>query len=55
MSVYKDATRKEIVRGNPPLECWGFTISPRYHVDRFHTYMNCPKNMDPDIAEHAKR
>ena len=50
-----EAIRKATGRVNAPLECWGFTNSPRYHVERFHTYRNCPNNMDPNVAESTKR
>ena len=37
------------------MECWGRTNSPRYHADRFHTHRDCPNNMEPDVAENAKK
>ena len=41
--------------GSTPL--WndgGFTNSPRYHAERFHTYRNCPNKREPDVAEREK-
>ena len=55
MSVSEEAIIKATGRFNTLLECWGCTNPPRYHVDRFHTYRNFPNNMEPDVAEHAKR
>ena len=51
MSVSEDAIRKSTGRFNTPVECWGCTNSPGYHVDRFHTYINFPNKGDPDVAE----
>ena len=55
MGVAEEAIRKETGRFNAPLDFWGCTNSPVYHMDRFHTFNNCPQNMDPDVAERAKR
>ena len=55
ISMAEEAIRKVKGRVNYPLECWGCTKSPIYHTGRFHTYRNCPNNMDPDVAERAKR
>ena len=54
MSVAEEAIRKATGRVNAPLECWECTNSPIYHVDRFHSYRNCPNNMDPDVADRVK-
>ena len=54
MSVAKEAAIKATGRFNAPLEFWGCTKSPRYHVEIFHTYSNPPKNMYPDVAECEK-
>ena len=53
MSVAEEAIRKATGRFNASLEFWGFTTSPRYHADRFHTYRNCPNKMDPNMVERA--
>ena len=37
------------------MEGWGCTNSPRYHVDRFHTYRNCPKKRYQEIAERSNQ
>ena len=55
MSVEEEAIRKVTGRVNAPLEWWGCTNSSSYHVDRLHTYSNCPNNMYPDMEERAKR
>ena len=39
---------------NAPLECWGCTNYPIYHMDMLHAYINCPKKMGPYIAECKK-
>ena len=54
-SVAEEAIRKAIGWFNAQLECWGCTYSPRYHVNIFHTYRNCPKKMYAEIAESAKQ
>ena len=55
MSVVEEAIRKEIGRFNTPVEfCW-CTNYPRYHADRFNTYINCPNKRDLDVAEQAKQ
>ena len=54
MSVTKEATRKATGRVNYSLKYWGCTNYLRYHVDRFHTNINCPQNMDPEVPERAK-
>ena len=54
-SVAEYAIIKATDRSNAPMECWGCTNPPRYHADRFQTYINFPNKMDPDVAEHAKR
>ena len=53
-SVDEESIIKETGRVNDPLKFWGYTKSPRYQMDRFHAYRNCPNNMDPDVAERAK-
>ena len=55
MNVAEYAIIKERVRVNAPLEFWGCNKPPIYHPNRFHTYRNCPNNMDPDVAERAKQ
>ena len=50
MSVAEEAIRKATNSVNVPLECWWCTNSPRYHVDRYHTYRNFPNKMDPDVS-----
>ena len=55
MSVAEVAIIKTTWRVNSLLDCWGWTNSPRYHADRFHTYRNWPNNMDTEVAECAKR
>ena len=55
MSVTEEAIQKASGRVNAPLEFWGCTNSPRYHVDKFHTYRNCPNKMDPGVADRVKR
>ena len=40
---------------NTPVERWICTNSPKYHVDRFHTYINCPNKRGLDVSEHAKQ
>ena len=55
MSVTEEAIRKETGRVNAPLECWGFTNSPRYHTYRFQKYRNCHNKKHPDIAERVKQ
>ena len=54
MSVVGEAIRKVTGRFNTPLESWGCTNSPSYHVDRFRTHMKCPNKMDPDMVERVK-
>ena len=51
MSMVEEAIINATFRFNAPVEFWGCTNSPRYHADRFHTYMNCPNKRDPDVAE----
>ena len=51
MGVAEEAIRKATGRFNTPMEFWGCTNSPRYHADRFHTYINCPNKTDPFISE----
>ena len=55
MSVDEEDIRNTTGRVNAALECWGCTKSPIYHVDRLHTYRNCPNKMDPDVADRTKR
>ena len=55
MGVSEEAIRKAKGMVNAPLDFWRCNNSPRYHADRFHTYSNCPKNMDPYVAERVKR
>ena len=55
MSVDKNVIRNATGRVDAPLECCGCTNSPRYHVERFHTYRNCPNKMELDVTEFAKR
>ena len=55
MSVAEESIIKETGRFNTPVECWGWTKSPIYHADRFHTYINCPNKIDPDVAEREKQ
>ena len=55
MSVAEESIRKATGRFNKPVECWGCTNCPRYHVEKFHTYINCPNMSDPDVAEKAKQ
>ena len=55
MSVKKEAIRKATGKVDDQLEFCGCTKSPRYHSYRFHTYSNCPNNMEPEVAERAKR
>ena len=55
MSVSKEALIKAKGRVDTPLDYWGYTNSPRYHMYRFYTYRNCPNKMDPDVAECPKR
>ena len=50
MSVAEEAIINSTGRVNAPLELWGCNNSPRYHVDRFHTYTNCPNKIDPEVA-----
>ena len=47
MSVGEGAIIKSTVRVNTPLQFWGRTNSPGYHVDRFHTYKNKHKKYGP--------
>ena len=47
MSVYEKSVIKATGRVNASLQCWGFTNSPRYHADRFHTYRNFPTQYVP--------
>ena len=47
--------RKATCRVNALIEQQGCNNFPRYHIGRFHTYRNCPKNMDPDVTECAER
>ena len=51
MIVAEEAIRKSKGRVNAPLECWECKNLPRYHANRFHTYMNYPKNTEPVFAE----
>ena len=55
MSVAKEAIINSKGGFNAPLELWGFTNSPRYHADRFHTYRNFPNKRDQDVLELAKQ
>ena len=55
MSVSEETIIKATGRVNAPIERWGCTNSPIYHAGRFHAYSNCPKKMDPDVTERAKR
>ena len=55
ISVAEDTIRKATGRLNTPLECWGCTISPIYHAERFYTYRNCPNERDPDVTEREKQ
>ena len=50
MSVAEEDVKKSTGRVNAPMECLECTNSPRYHADRFHTYINCPNKVDPDVA-----
>ena len=50
----EEAIRKSIVRVNTLLECWGFTNSPRYHVDIFNAYRNHIDKIYPNVAYHVK-
>ena len=51
MGVYEESIIKATGRFNTPVECLGCTKSPRYYAARFHIYINCPNNRDPDIVE----
>ena len=55
MGVVEEAIIKATDRSNTPVECWRCTNSPRYHVYRFHTYINCPNKRDPDIDERSNQ
>ena len=55
ISVSEEDTRKATGKVNAPLEWWGCKNYPRYHVERFHTYRNCPNKRYPDVAERAKQ
>ena len=55
MGVAAEGIIKVTCRVNAPLECWGCTNSPRYHVERLHTYRNYPNNMDTGVAEYEKQ
>ena len=55
MSVAEYTIRKETGRFNTPVYFWGCTNPPKYHEDSFHTYRNCPKKRDTDVAEQAKQ
>ena len=54
MNVAEDKIRESTGRVNATLDFWGFTNSPRYHVERFHTYRNFPNKTDLDVAVLAK-
>ena len=51
MIVAEEAIRNTAGRVKAPLKFRGCTNFPIYHVDRFHTYRNCPKNMGTDVLE----
>ena len=51
MSMTEYSIRNATGRFNTRLKFWGCTNPPRYHADRFHTYINCPNKRDPDVDE----
>ena len=50
MSVAKYSMRKATGGFNAPMEFWGCTNSPRYHVDKFFTFSKFPNKMDPEVT-----
>ncbi|KAI2492156.1 hypothetical protein MHU86_22421 [Fragilaria crotonensis] len=38
-----------------PLECWGCTGHATHHVNRFHSFRDCPNKYDPDVRRTAFR
>jgi hypothetical protein len=38
MSVCEDVMRRATGSSTPPVECWGCTIHPQFHEQRFHFY-----------------
>ena len=54
-SVVEEAIIKASGRLKIPVECWGCTNYPKFHADRFHTYINCPNKRDPGVSERSKQ
>ena len=55
MSMSEEAMRKATGRFTAPVDCWGCTNPPRYHMYRFHTKRNFHNKRDLDVAEQEKQ